>query len=47
MTISSIQKQKFLNTLYKNLYAGGNKPDEQEILEFFLNTFPSMNQVNP
>ncbi len=39
MTISSIQKEKFLSTLYKNLYAAGNKPDEQEILEFFSKYF--------
>lgn len=39
MTISNIQKEKFLSTLYKNLYAGGNKPEEQEILEFFSKYF--------
>lgn len=47
MTISSIQKQKFLNTLYKNLYAGGNKPDEQEILEFFSKYFSKYEPGQP
>lgn len=39
MTISNIQKENFLSTLYKNLYAGGIKPNEQEILEFFSKYF--------
>ena len=47
MTISSIQKEKFLSTLYKNLYAGGNKPDEQEILEFFSKYFSKYEPGEP
>jgi len=39
MTISNIQKEKFLNTLYKNLYSSGNKPNENEILKFFSDYF--------
>lgn len=47
MTISSIQKEKFLSTLYKNLYASGNKPDEQEILEFFSKYFSKYKPGEP
>ena len=47
MTISSIQKEKFLSTLYKNLYVGGNKPDEQEILEFFSKYFSKYEPGEP
>lgn len=47
MTISNIQKEKFLNTLYKNLYSGGNKPKEQEILDFFSKYFSKYEPGQP
>ena len=47
MTISNIQKEKFLSTLYKSLYAGGNKPNEQEILEFFSKYFSKYEPGEP
>ena len=47
MTISNIQKEKFLSTLYKSLYAGGNKPNEQEILEFFSRYFSKYQPGEP
>jgi hypothetical protein len=47
MTISNIQKEKFLNTLYKNLYSSGNKPKEQEILDFFSRYFSKYEPGQP
>lgn len=47
MTISNIQKEKFLNTLYKNLYASGDKPKEQEILDFFSKYFSKYEPGQP
>lgn len=47
MTISNIQKEKFLNTLYKSLYASGNKPKESEILDFFSKYFSTYQPGQP
>ena len=47
MTISNIQKEKFLSTLYKNLYAAGNKPKESEILDFFSKYFSKFQPGQP
>lgn len=47
MTISNIQKEKFLSTLYKNLYSAGNKPKEQEVLDFFSKYFSKYQPGEP
>jgi hypothetical protein len=44
MNISAIQKRKFLNNLYLNLYANGSKPNEREIRRIF-NQYFSTNQL--
>jgi hypothetical protein len=47
MSISDIQKEKFLNVLYKNLYAAGNRPTETEILQFFSEYFSAHEPGQP
>jgi hypothetical protein len=47
MSISNIQKEKFLDTLYKSLYAAGNKPKESEILDFFSKYFSTYEPGQP
>lgn len=44
MNISAIQKRKFLNNLYLNLYANGSRPDEREVRRIF-NRYFSVNQL--
>lgn len=39
MTISSIQKKKFLETIYKNYFSSGIKLDEQKVLELYSKYF--------
>jgi hypothetical protein len=39
MTISSIQKKKFLDTVYKNFFAAGYKPTEKDLLDLFSKYF--------
>lgn len=47
MTISNIQKQKFLSTLYKNLFSSGNKPNEAEVLKTFSEYFSDYEAGSP
>lgn len=39
MTISSIQKTKFLETIYKNYFSSGIKLDEEKVLELYSKYF--------
>lgn len=39
MSITNIQKEKFLDVVYRNLYSSGYIPKESEILEFFSRYF--------
>lgn len=39
MSITNIQKEKFLDVIYRNLYSSGYIPKESEILDFFSKYF--------
>jgi hypothetical protein len=39
MSISNIQKEKFLDVIYRNLYSSGYIPKESEVLDFFSRYF--------
>jgi hypothetical protein len=39
MTISSIQRTKFLETIYKNYFSAGYKPTEKEVLDLYSKYF--------
>lgn len=39
MSIANIQKEKFLDVIYRNLYSSGYTPKESEILDFFSKYF--------
>ena len=41
MSISNIQKEKFLDVIYRNLYSSGYIPKESEVLDFFSRYFSS------
>lgn len=47
MTISSIQKKKFLDTVYKNFFAAGYKPTEKDLLDLFSNYFSNYEPGSP
>ena len=47
MNISSIQKRKFLNNLYLNLYANGIRPNEQEVRRLFNRYFSTFQLGRP
>jgi len=47
MTLSSIQKQKFLETVYKNYFSSGIKIDEQKVLELYSQYFSRNSPGNP
>jgi len=39
MSIANIQKEKFLDVIYRNLYSSGYIPEEAEVLDFFSKYF--------
>jgi hypothetical protein len=47
MTISSIQKKKFLDTVYKNFFAAGYKPTEKDLLDLFSKYFSNYEPGSP
>lgn len=47
MTISSIQKNKFLDTVYKNFFAAGYKPTEKDLLDLFSKYFSNYEPGSP
>lgn len=47
MSISNIQKEKFLDVIYKNLYSSGYIPKESEILDFFSRYFSNYTISQP
>jgi hypothetical protein len=47
MSIANIQKEKFLNVIYRNLYSSGYIPKESEILEFFSQYFSAYQLSQP
>ncbi len=47
MSISNIQKEKFLDVIYRNLYSSGYIPKESEILDFFSKYFSNYTLGQP
>jgi len=47
MTISSIQKKKFLDTVYKNFFAAGYKTTEKDLLDLFSKYFSNYEPGKP
>lgn len=47
MDISTVQKRKFLNNLYKLYYSEGSKPSEQDVREDFNRYFSTYNFGSP
>lgn len=47
MTISSIQKKKFLDTVYKNFFAAGYKATEKDLLDLFSKYFSNYEPGKP
>ena len=45
--IPSLQKRKFLNNVYKSLYAEGVKPDEDEVRRLFSSYFTTNRLGSP
>lgn len=47
MTISSIQRKKFLDTVYKNFFATGYQPSEKEVLKLYSQYFSRFQAGQP
>lgn len=47
MSISNIQKEKFLDVIYRNLYSSGYIPKESEVLDFFSKYFSTYQLGQP
>jgi hypothetical protein len=47
MSIANIQKEKFLDVVYRNLYSSGYIPKESEMLEFFSKYFSTYQLGQP